>query len=260
MSNPQPTSLIDTHCHLDFPEFDLDRSQVIARCRQEGLSFIINVGASVAGSERSVVLARENPCVYATVGIHPHEADSVTAADITRLRELCGEAKVTAIGEAGLDFFKNYSSQDNQRKLFQAQITLAQELNKPLVLHSREAQNEILAMLRPALPLKAVVHCFSGDELFLDACLKLGFLVSFTCNVTYKKAQNLREMVKRVPLERLMLETDAPHLPPEGCRGQRNEPSYVKMLAEYIAQLKGLSFERVSQQTTQNAREFFNLP
>jgi TatD DNase family protein len=164
-----------------------------------------------------------------------------------------------AIGEIGLDFYKNYSSADNQKKMFCALLALAKEACLPVVIHSRQADEDMLAMLKEALPLKGVIHCFSGDEKFMDECLKMGFYISFTCNITYKKADNLREMVKRVPLEKLLLETDAPYLPPQEFRGRRNEPLYVKNLADEISRLKGESVERISSITSSNAIQLFNL-
>ena len=164
-----------------------------------------------------------------------------------------------AIGEIGLDYYRNFSRQENQRPLFISLIELAKELGLPLVLHSRQAEADTLAILKKYMPLKAVVHCFSGGGDFLNACLGLGFFISFTCNVTYKKAENLRAIVRPAPLERIMLETDCPYLSPEGRRGKRNEPSSVKILAEEIARVKGINPQQVAEATTANACQFFNL-
>ena len=149
-----------------------------------------------------------------------------------------------AIGEIGLDYFKNYSYQKNQSPLFMSLIKLAKDLGLPLVLHSRQAEDDTLKILKKFMPLQCVVHCFSGDENFLKNCLDLGFLISFTCNITYKKAQNLRDVVRATPLDRIMLETDAPYLSPEGLRGKRNEPSNVKCLADEIAKIKALTLKK----------------
>lgn len=251
--------LIDTHCHLDFPEYNQDREEVIRRAQNEGVSYIINIGSSLEGSRRSVELARTHDCVYATVGIHPHEADRFNTKDEALLRELAKDTKVVAVGEIGLDYYKGYSRPENQKPLFQSLVRLAKELNLPLVIHSRQAPRETLEILKPFLPHKVVVHCFSQDESFLKQCLDAGFFVSFTCNITYKKAQNLRDLVKIAPLERLFLETDAPFLPPENLRGKRNEPAHVKQLAQEIGRIKGIDFEEVGRATTQNAKIFFNL-
>ncbi len=251
--------LIDTHCHLDFPEFDKDRDEVIKRAEACGIGYIINIGSSIEGSKRSCELALQYNSIYAAVGIHPHEADRIDKQAIAAIGQLAKKDKVVAIGEIGLDYFKNYSKRENQRPLFTSLIRLAKESGLPLVLHSRQAQDDTLKILKEFMPLQCVVHCFSGDENFLKNCLDLGFLVSFTCNITYKKAQDLRNVVRAAPLERIMLETDAPYLPPEGLRGRRNEPSAVKILAEEIAKIKETNLEEVAAITTANAKKFFNL-
>ncbi|MBU1091112.1 MAG: TatD family hydrolase, partial [Candidatus Omnitrophica bacterium] len=244
--------LIDTHCHLDFPEFDRDREEVIQRSRQEGIDYIVNIGSSLKGSEQSIELAKRYDFIYATVGLHPHEADRADQAMQNTLSDLAKQDKVVAIGEIGLDYFKNYSNPENQRPLFKSLLGLAKSLNLPVVIHNRQAQGDTLSILKENMPIKAVVHCFSGDENFLNQCLDLGFFVSFTCNITYRKAENLRSLVKLAPMERLMLETDAPFLSPEEHRGRRNEPLYVKSLANKIASIKGISFEEVAKVTTEN--------
>jgi TatD DNase family protein len=252
--------LIDTHCHLDFPEFNPDREEVINRAKAQGLKYIINIGSSLKGSRDSLELAGNHDCVYAAVGIHPHDADKFTDEEADTIRELGKQEKVVAIGEIGLDFFKNYSKAENQRLMFMKLLSVAKELSLPAVIHSRQAEAETLRFLKEAMPIRAVIHCFSGDEDFMRKCLDMGFFISFTCNITYKKADNLRNLTKIVPLDRLFLETDAPFLPPEGYRGKRNEPGHVKVLAEEIASLKGCSFEEVAKITTLNAIKFFDLP
>jgi len=251
--------LIDTHCHLDFPEFDCDREAVIERAREQGVNCIVNIGSSIEGSRRSVELSRKYDSVYAVVGIHPHEADNISEEAENIIRNLAKEDKVVAIGEIGLDYFKHYSKPQNQLPLFLSLLKVAQELSLPLVIHTRQAQKDTLSILKEAMPVKAVIHCFSGDLDFLNECLDLGFLISFTCNVTYKKADTLRQVLKSVPLDKLLLETDAPYLSPEGFRGKRNEPMQVRLLAERVAQIKGLSLEEVADKTTQNAKSFFNI-
>jgi len=251
--------LIDTHCHLDFPPFDPDRDAVIQRAKAAGIAYFINIGSTLESSAASCELARKYAQVYASVGVHPHDADTFDLQAENKLKSLAQNNKVAAIGETGLDYYRNLSSQDNQKQAFAKQIKLAKELNLPLVIHSRQAEKDVLQILKAALPLRAVVHCFSGDESFLRECLKCGFFISFTCNITYKKAQGLRDMVSLTPLDRLMLETDAPYLSPEGFRVKRNEPLQIKLLAEEVGRIKGLSFEEIAEKTTQNAREFFKL-
>ncbi|MGD0336655.1 MAG: TatD family hydrolase [Candidatus Omnitrophota bacterium] len=250
---------IDTHCHLDFPEFDSDREEVIGRCKKNGIDYIINIGSSVSNSEASLLLAKSHDFIYATIGIHPHEADNFKHEWLDSIRKMAGERKVVAIGEIGLDYYKNYSRKDNQLLLFKELVVLAKEFNLPLVIHNRQAEADTLRILREVMPAKTVVHCFSGDESFLKECLALGFYISFTCNITYKKAQGLRDIVKLAPLERMFLETDAPYLPPEGLRGKRNDPLNVKYVAQEVANIKQETIDMVAEVTTVNAKGFFDL-
>jgi len=252
--------LIDTHCHLDFPAFEPDRDQVIQRALEAGINYFINIGATLESCAASCALALKYPQVYASVGVHPHDADTFNQPAEEKLRQLAAEKKVVAIGETGLDYYRNLSSKENQRQAFLKQIDLAKDLNLPLVVHCRQAEEETLQILKAALPLRAVVHCFSGSEGFLRPCLDYGFFISYTCNITYKKAAGLREMLNLTPLDRLMLETDAPYLSPEGFRGQRNEPAQVKLLADEVSRIKEVSFAKIAEQTTGNAKEFFKLP
>jgi len=259
--------LIDTHCHLDFKDFDTDRDTVIERAIEAGVGRIINVASSMEGSRRSVELAGKHDIIYASVGVHPHEAGSVTDKVIDDLRILAKKGKVVAIGEVGLDYYRNLSPKTEQIKAFRKFIQLAQESGLPLIIHSREADNEIIDILeecegrgkreegRP----RGVVHCFSGDKEFLKRFLKLGLFVSFTANLTFKNAKNLREVAKDVPVERLLLETDAPFLAPQELRGKRNESSYLIYLVRAWAQLLALSEEDIMRITTHNANGLFKL-
>jgi len=251
--------LIDTHSHLDFSEFDPDRDEVIKRAQENGIAYIVNIGSSLASSKNSHALAKKYEFVYTAVGIHPHEADHFD--DLTRqeIEKLTNEEKIVAIGEIGLDYYKNFSKAENQRPMFESLLDLAKIKNLPVVIHSREAAVDTLSILKNKKIEKAVVHCFSGNEDFLKGCLDLGYFISFTCNITYEKAQNLRDLVKLAPLERIFLETDAPYLSPEGQRGKRNEPMNVKIVAEEISRIKGVSFEQVAQKTSEGAKKFFNL-
>lgn len=249
----------DTHCHLDFPEFNPDREEVIARAKSEGLDFIVNIGSSISGSKMSLELSREHDFIYASIGLHPHEADKYDQNAHAELVEMVRQDKVVAIGEIGLDYYRNYSKAENQKKLFSSLLELAKERKLPVIIHSRLAQADTLDILKQYLPLAVVVHCFSGDEIFLQECLDREFFISFTCNITYKKADNLRRLVSKVPLEKLFLETDAPFLPPQEHRGRRNEPAYVKLLAQEIARIKGLDLEEIGRTTTENAKRFFKI-
>ncbi|MDD5120599.1 MAG: TatD family hydrolase [Candidatus Omnitrophica bacterium] len=251
--------LIDTHCHLDFSVFDTDRSLVIQRAKSAGVFYFINIGATLESSAASCGLADTYPEVYASVGVHPHDANDFDSKAESQLRELAKKNKVIAIGETGLDYYRTLSNPDNQMQAFAKQIQLAKELDLPLVVHSRQAENEVVRILKTFMPVRAVIHCFSGDENFLKECLECGFYISYTCNLTYKKAQNLRQMLQLTPLDRLMLETDAPYLSPEGFRGKRNEPLQIKLLAEEASKIKDISFAELADKTTQNAKLFFGL-
>jgi len=251
--------LVDTHCHLDFPQFDPDRDAVIQRAGEAGISYFVNIGATLDSSSAACDLAAKYAQVYAGVGVHPHEADNFNQEAEDKLRELALRNKVVAIGETGLDYYRNLSSEEHQLHAFSRQIKLAKDLNLPLVIHSRQADEQVIQVLKDAMPIRAVIHCFSGDESFLKECLGSGFFISFTCNITYKKAQGLRDMIKLTPLDKLMLETDAPYLSPDGFRGKRNEPMQIKLLAEAVSLIKGASVEEIADKTTKNAKEFFNL-
>ncbi|MBU0758821.1 MAG: TatD family hydrolase [Candidatus Omnitrophica bacterium] len=253
--------LIDTHCHLDFKDFDPDRQEVIDRAREQGIERIVNVGSSLEGTEKSIELSRKHDFIYSSAGIHPHEADRTGSKELELFGGLLGAGKVVAIGEIGLDYFRNLASRDNQEKLFRKMLDLAKEKDLPVIIHNRDAHEDTLHILKDTMgcPVNGVMHCFSGDAAFLERCLDIGMLVSFTCNVTFKKVGRLREAVKLVPIDRLLLETDAPFLAPQAFRGRRNEPAYVRFLAEEIAGIKGIDFEEVARVTTMNAKRFFGI-
>jgi TatD DNase family protein len=257
-SQPLPP-VIDTHCHLDFPEFDADREEVIARAKAGGIAAVVNAASTVETSVRGAELAAKVAFLYACAGCHPHDADSFTPEGLALLEELCKKPKVVAVGETGLDYYRNLSSPQNQRAVFETLIDLAHRNGLPLVIHTRHAQEETLAVLRQKEVHNAVIHCFSGDEAFLSACLDLGLHVSFTCNITYKKSEELRRIVKLCPLDRMFAETDAPYLSPEGSRGKRNEPSAARRACEQIAAVKGIPVEEVCASTTANALRFFKI-
>ena len=266
--------LIDTHAHLDFDAFDPDRDKVISRAREAGVAAIINPGAGLAESRTAVALAETNPVVYAAVGVHPHEATTLTEVAIEELHSLAMHPRVVAIGEIGLDFYRDYAPRDVQREAFRAQLDLARQLGKPVIIHDREAHGEVLATLRQWVsdPQSAsvqgtgihnppgVLHCFSGSlEMALEA-IQLGFYIAVDGPVTFRHASRLRGIVRQLPLERLLIETDCPYLTPEPYRGQRNEPAYVRFVAQAIAELHSLPFEEVGNVTTANARRLFGLP
>ena len=258
--------LIDTHCHLDFSDFNGNREEVIERAKQQGIGYVINIGSSLQASKNSLSLAKRYDFIYATVGLHPHEAENFNALVWDEIKSLASEERVVAIGEIGLDYyFREPAKKDikiSQEKLFRGLIAVAREKSLPLVIHNRDADSDLLRILKSEFAgekIRGVVHCFSSNEEFLKVVLDLGFYISFTCNITYKKADNLRNLVKVMPLERLLLETDAPFLPPQIYRGKRNEPANVKILAEEIARIKNISFDEVAEKTTRNAKELFSL-
>ncbi|MCM8781438.1 MAG: TatD family hydrolase, partial [Candidatus Omnitrophica bacterium] len=246
--------VIDTHCHLDFKDFDHDRDEVIKRARANGVGIIVNVGSSLEGSRRAVELAKRYDFIYAAVGIHPHDAEKLDKKDFDELEGLALSEKVVAIGEVGLDYYRNLSSQDSQKKTFHEFIGLSKKLNLPLILHSRSSHKDMLNILKEAFSagcgagasgkegrLKGVMHCFSGDENFLKECLAMDLYISFTGNLTFKNADSLRAVAKQVPIEKILLETDAPFLAPQEHRGKRNEPAYIVYLVKEISKIHGLS-------------------
>lgn len=256
----------DTHAHLDLPDFDADREEVIKHSQEEGIKSIINVGSSLKGCFAAVDLASRYENIYASVGIHPHSAGEIDNNGFKQLKGLLPAPlgaranKVVAIGEVGLDFYRNLSPVDTQKELFRKFVELSVTANLPLIIHSRQAEEETLGILKEkARELRGVVHCFSGSRDFLRSCLDLGLHISFTCNITYKKSDNLRELVKLVPEDRLLLETDCPYLSPEGMRGKRNEPVNIKLLAGFLAGLRDCSIEAIAKSTTRNAGRLFHL-
>ena len=260
--------IIETHAHLDFPEYNKDRNDVIKRAKGVGVEAIVNVASSLEGSRASVKLAGEHDSIYACCGIHPHDAKEVTDEAIAELKNLASSQRVVAIGEVGFDFYRNLSPKDLQIEAFGKFLKLSKELGLPVILHCREAgpgEKEAADLIFKALaenfepPFKAVMHCFSGNEELLKRCLDSGMLVSYTCNVTFKKADKLREVVKSTPIDRLMLETDSPFLSPQAKRGERNEPAYLVYLVDAMAEILGVSKEEVEETTTRTAKNFFNI-
>ncbi|MFH1848057.1 MAG: TatD family hydrolase [Candidatus Omnitrophota bacterium] len=254
--------LIDTHCHLDFSQFDPDREEVIGRAKKAGVGLLINIGSSLEGSRRSVELAEKYDFIYATVGVHPHYAEAAikdSAADI--LADLAQNKKVVGIGEVGLDYYRNLSPQDAQKEAFRSFIGLSKNAKLPLIIHSRQAHKDTLDILKQECggSIKGVMHCFSGDESHLKECLDLGLYISFTANITFDRAKGLKELVKKVPLDKIMVETDAPFLAPQAFRGKRNEPSYITYLVEELAGIYGMKKADIEKVTAENAKRLFGL-
>ncbi len=268
-------NLIDTHAHLDFGKFDSDRPAVIERAKAAGVVAILNAGTGVDTSRRAVELAAQNQMVYAAVGMHPHDAKKLDGAALAELRDLASKPGVVAVGEIGLDFYRDLSPRDVQRRAFQAQLAWAAKLGKPVIIHDRDAHDEIMAILSdwakglrdsplagngdPSAARLGVLHTFSGDLGMAQQAIALGFYISISGPVTYQKASQLHAIVRALPLDRLLVETDCPFLTPHPYRGKRNEPAYVRLVAERIAEIKGIPFDEVAQATTANAQRLFDF-
>jgi TatD DNase family protein len=251
---------IDSHAHLEMKEFDGDREAVIARATAAGLTAIITVGTTIPDCKKAVELARLHPPVYAAVGIHPHEVKRIDAGTYDALRVLAQQEKVVAIGEIGLDFFYDHSPREVQLRRFAEQLDLALELDLPVIIHDREAHAETLRILQQHRGrLRGVLHCFSGDAAMARECLEMGFYLSVAGPVTYKKAEQLRAVVREIPLERLLVETDCPYLAPQPWRGKRNEPAYVMETARCLAGIRGVAAGEMERLTEENARRLFGL-
>lgn len=251
--------LIDTHAHIEMKEFDKDREEVLKRAGEAGAGYLISVGANLSGSRKAVELSERYENVYASVGIHPHDVKDMDETTIPILRDLAKSPKVVAIGEIGLDYFKEFSPKDLQIIKFRELLSLAKELNKPVIIHDRDAHEDTLRILKEGGVKKGVVHCFSGDYEFAREILKLGLYISFTGVITFPKAEEARRVVENVPIERMMVETDCPYLAPVPHRGKRNEPAFVREVAKTIADIKGLTFEDVARITTLNVKELFGI-
>jgi TatD DNase family protein len=255
--------LVDSHAHLDFSQFDADRQEVLARAQEAGVEIIVNAGAGLEASQAGVALAETYPQVYAAVGVHPHEAKTLNEDVQAELRDLAQHPKVVAIGEIGLDYYRDLSPRPIQRQAFQQQLALAKELGKPIIVHDREAHADVMNMLRQWVreshqPV-GVMHCFSGDLAMAREVIAMGFYVSIPGPVTFTNAGRLPELVRVLPLERLLIETDCPYLTPHPHRGKRNEPAYVRLVAEAMARIRGISLEQVARITTANAQALFGL-
>jgi TatD DNase family protein len=251
--------LIDSHAHVDFSQFDNDRDAVIERARATGLVAVVNIGIDVSTSRASVTLAESHDVIYATVGIHPHNAKTATAEALQELRDLAQHPQVVAIGEIGLDYYRDLSPRPVQRKAFRDQLALASELDLPVVIHSRDAHDDVLTILS-GWQGAGVLHTYAAGPQRLDQVIDMGFFIGISGPVTYARAEPLRDVAKAAPLDRLLVETDCPYLTPEPHRGRRNEPAYVRFVAEAIAQTRGDSLQQIADATADNARRLFGLP
>ncbi|HWP34943.1 MAG TPA: TatD family hydrolase, partial [Thermodesulfobacteriota bacterium] len=258
--------LVDTHCHLDFPDYEGDTAGPVGRAVAAGVTQMVTIGTTPERSEAAVRIAERHPEVFAAVGIHPSDLDTIGPDTYDRLLALARHPRVVGWGECGLDYARAGAPREVQLQRFREQIELAAAARLPLLVHNRDAHDDVLATLRaapatgrPGGP-RGILHCFSGDLAFARACADLGFLLSVPGIVTFKNAAALREVVAALPLDLLVLETDAPFLAPEPHRGRRNEPAYVVFTARRVAELKRLPVEAVAEATTRAARAVFGLP
>jgi len=254
--------LFDTHAHLHFPDYGDDLEAVLDRAHAAGVCGMVTIGTDRETNRAVVAMARRLPDVWATVGIHPHDAEEATEADFAEMERLAREEpKVVGFGEMGLDFFRNLSPPQTQRQVFRRQIAIARAVGKPLVIHCRDAHEDTLALLAEerAGEIGGVMHCFSGDVAIARRCLDLGLFISLAGPVTYKNARALPEVARFVPEDRLVVETDCPYLPPTPHRGKRNEPSYVGLTASFVAELRKTDPEALSQTLTANAAKLFGI-
>ena len=247
---------VDTHAHLQWESFDDDREDVLERAKEKHVTRIVNIGFDIAGSLKGVNIAEKYGGLYATVGIHPHSANTLTTKIVDKLREIAVNPKVVAIGEIGLDYYRNFSPREVQKQAFETQLALARELELPVVIHDREAHDDILqALSRFKGEIKGVMHCFSGNKEMAQQCIDLGFKIAFNGTITYPKNHELRKIVEWIDLKSMLLETDCPWLAPQEVRGKRNEPSFLPMIAKEIAKLKRISVNDLAEITTRNAKE-----
>ncbi|WP_257351286.1 TatD family hydrolase [Pseudalkalibacillus decolorationis] len=253
--------LFDTHAHLNATQFDVDREEVIQRAKDEGVSHIVVVGFDRPTIEGAMNLANNYEFIYAAVGWHPVDAIDMTVEDLNWIEELASHPKVVAIGEMGLDYHWDKSPKEVQKDVFRQQIRLAKKVKLPIVIHNRDATEDVVSILQEekAEEVGGIMHCFSGSLEIARECMAMNFYISFGGPVTFKNAKRPKEVAQEIPLDRMLIETDCPYLSPHPLRGKRNESSYVKYVAEQIAELKRISFEELAQKTSDNAFRLFGI-
>jgi len=253
--------MIDTHVHIEFPDFADDFEEVLDRAEEAGLKKLITIGGEIPRNRLAYEITQENSHIYAALGIHPHWANSNTAEEENWIRSKLGDKKVVAIGETGLDYFYNYSPYNIQREVFIRYLNIARETDTPVIIHTRDSFTDTFEILKGFAPVKGVVHCFSYSLPEAEAFMSLGLHISFCGQITFKskKCDILRETAKIIPLDKLLLETDCPFLAPEPKRGKRNEPAFVKFIAEKHAELRETSLEEIVFATSENAEKLFNI-
>ena len=253
--------LVDSHCHLNDISYEADRESVLQRARAEGVTTFLTICTKLSDVQEIFLISQADDSIYCSVGVHPHEAqEAIEKGSLyEELTNLGNHNKVIGLGETGLDYYYEHSPKEAQKSAFSLHIQAALALDLPLIVHTREAEEDTIALLSAASPkVRGVIHCFSGTQALADAALGLGFYVSISGIITFKNAENLREIVKTIPIDRLLLETDAPYLAPIPYRGKRNEPAFMTETAKTVAMLKGVSIETLAQQTTENFYRLFN--
>jgi TatD DNase family protein len=253
--------LTDTHTHLNAPEFDEDRDEVVRRAYENGVTRIVNIGFNRETIPTSLALAEQYDFIYTAIGWHPQDAVNMRPGDLEWIEELCKHEKVVAIGEIGLDYYWDTSPKDVQDRVFREQIRLARKLGLPIAIHNRDAHHDVVQVLKEekAAEVGGIMHCYSGSWETAKMCLDMNFYISFGGPVTFKNAKQPKEVLAQVPLDRLLIETDAPYLTPHPYRGKRNESAHVKLVAEAAAEIKGISFEEIARITTENAIRLLKL-
>lgn len=252
--------IFDTHAHYDSEQFNEDRDDVLNGMPEKGVSTIVNVGASLNGCKASVEFAKKYPFMYAAVGVHPDEVGALNEETFAQLEEWCKEEKVVAVGEIGLDYYWDEEPREVQKEWFIRQLELARKLNLPVNIHSREAAEDTFQIIKEyGKDLTGIIHCFSGSKEMAIEYVKLGFHIGVGGVVTFKNGKKLKQVVEAIPLEWIVLETDAPYLAPTPFRGKRNDSTYIRYIAEEIANLKGITTEEVLEQTERNARKVYRL-
>ncbi len=251
---------IDTHAHLNYNPLLKNHEAVIAEALKSNVIKIIVVGTDIQNSFAAIKLAEKFDNVYAAAGYHPHDIENAKEGWQKELERLLRHEKTVALGEIGLDYYRNYSPHDLQKKFFPAQIEMARSMNLPMIIHNRAADDDTLDILQKTGYTKGVMHCFGSDADYAKKMVELGLMISFTGNITYKNNKKGRQAVQATPIEKLMLETDCPFLSPEPRRGKTNQPANIPFIADKVAELKSLSIEEVAEITTENANRFFKLP
>lgn len=249
----------DSHAHYNDERFDEDRDQLLRDIHDKGVEYIINIGADMPSSRESIILAEKYPFIYATVGVHPHEVDEMTMEDIEELEGMTMHPKVVGIGEIGLDFYYNHSTEENQIKWFKLQLELAKKLNLPVSIHSRDASQLTFDIIAESGVKEGVIHCFSGSRELAIEYIKRGFYIGIGGSLTFKNARKTVEVVESIPLDKILVETDCPYLTPVPHRGKRNDSSYLPYIMQKIAEIKGITEEEVAKTTLENTKKLFRI-